>query len=165
MNIVNDRRRGLWSSRRKYVGKVGDINRVARELKVNPVIAIHSRQRGERVTFHIIDDKGTWQCDVMFLLGYRRWNEGYSCILNCIEVNSRKLVSFKMKKKNEAVRNIKLLVEKEGVVKIVTDLGSEFKNRELRAFCERKGIELYHSGVKTHLGVVERVNRTIRELI
>lgn len=122
---------------------------------------------------------GTFQADLAFLPDYKKSNNGYSVLLTIVSVNTRKAYALPLKSKSgkqlkEAFTKLypELYDEtKEGdkipLSILHTDDGTEFKNREMKAFYKDNFIQ--HRISKTeqhnHLGIIERFNRTLKALM
>lgn len=111
-----------------------------------------------------------WQADLVDMGNLARMNQGYAWILNVIDVFSRFVWAVPLKKKSAAEmdRGLKLVLQQAKRIpkRITTDLGKEFQNHKVRALFEQHGIEHFANGPdqKTTLSIVERFNRTLRNL-
>lgn len=123
-------------------------------------------------TAPIIGEAGEYQCDLMFLPDYTRFNAGKGVILNLINVPTRYLYSVLIKTKgmsaSELIKLIPTLPLKMTSLRI--DNGTEFVNKALKDFAAKHNIELKvinknQNEVATSLSIVERVNKTVRDLI
>ena len=133
---------------------------------------------------HIVNPElGNYQVDLMFMNQYKDYNDGYHVFLNAIEITSRKayIVPMKSKSKNDVYAAFNTLVgeiqdhrESNGWKKIIyriksitTDLGSEFISKQFRELMQQYHIITFFAarGDKYRMGLIERFNRTIREMI
>ena len=111
-----------------------------------------------------------WQCDLMFMdPAYSRINGGYSIILCCVDVFSRKAYCRLLKTKGAGVivKAFADIFEESVPVVIQTDNGKEFTNREVAKLFASHEIkhELHEAGDHQANGIVERFNRTIRGVL
>ena len=111
------------------------------------------------------------QMDLIDATQLRRYNSGISFLLVLIDVATKKIFVRCLKKKTaEETRDaIRSIIDSMGTAvpkKILSDFGKEFLNRQVKSYLESKNIQLGHpSRPETKLGVVERVNRTIQDLL
>ena len=113
----------------------------------------------------IIAKEGQSQMDLMFY----PWRGKLTPILAFIEVPTRKLYAAVLKTKSdkEVAPILKGFVEDSGTTSIVSDAGLEFVGKAVKSMLEKEGVELItiEPGNKEPLGIVERVNRTLRGLL
>ena len=133
---------------------------------------------------HIVNPQlGNYQADLTFFTQYKNQNNGYHILLTAIEITSRKAYVIPMKTKTaDSVVNAfeKLILqinnhrEKGGwkqtayrIKSITTDLGSEFISKKFKDLMEKHQVTMYFAepGDKHRMGLIERFNRTFRELI
>jgi len=108
-----------------------------------------------------------WSADLVDLKMYKGSNDGYQYLLTVIDLKSRFAWCEAMKNKTgketmEAFERIFKRV-KAKPHKIWVDQGSEFYNKEVKAFLDP--IELYHTYDDKKAVVIERFNRTLKELM
>lgn len=105
---------------------------------------------------------------------YYKSNNGHRYILNCIEINTKKAYSVPLKTKTkhsvlEAFQKIvKQISDDQQKINVVqSDLGSEFKNKDMKNYLDSIWIEQRFCAVndKKCMSVVERFNKTIRTYI
>ena len=119
------------------------------------------------------NDMSYWQIDLIFYPNTSKINNGYSVILLAIEITTRRCIAVPMKNKaeNESLRAgrefLKQAAKWQKVVKITSDLGSEFISHKWAKLMKQHKIS--HSMVEdvghSVLGMVNRLCRTIRGLI
>jgi L-rhamnose mutarotase len=107
-----------------------------------------------------------WQMDLMEMIPYARVNKNYKYILTCIDVFTRfaRAIPLKTKSANDVMMALdNELLRQQQPIKIQTDLGKEFYNKQVAQLLKSKGIKHYtvHSQFKAAL--VERFNRTLRD--
>jgi hypothetical protein len=113
----------------------------------------------------------SYQCDLTFYNQYKHHNHGYKMIFLIINVVSRKLYGYPLKKKNiESITNAFNLFLKQidyKIDKLSSDNGSEFISKEFKGICNKYGITQVFSEPNDHNqnGKIERANRTIRTKI
>ena len=91
-------------------------------------------------------------------------NSGFKWVLMIIDCFSRYgwAVSLKDKSGPEVLRGLKLVYEKTPSLRLWTDLGKEFYNKDVQSYLKSKGVVLYSTNNKEKCSIVERWNRTIK---
>lgn len=109
-----------------------------------------------------------WQIDLMDVSNSSQSNEGVKFLLCIVDVYSRFAWVFPLKNKMAKTVNevLEPIVKEHKPLNINVDKGSEFKGDTLKMLKDN-GVKIWESdaGEKTKQGIVERFNRTIRELI
>ena len=146
----------MWASKYKGVSRS--------EYLSNPVLQQH-RVVKNKVFAPIVAAPDSYQADLMFFDSLKRYNSGYSMILNVIEITTRKLYAYPLKSKSDCYDAFADLLSKITMNKLTTDAGSEFMNHRISALFAKHDVTVINSPVKTHVAIVERVNRTMRNLI
>ena len=166
-NITYDPNRGLWLSRYKYKYRTTEpTSKIEDEIQENAVLQVHKKvPKPDYLPFTAPEN--TYCADLMFLDNYAKYNSGYHILLNVIEVTSKYLYVYPLKSKTGVYDAFKDLLENKNVEieNLITDAGSEFINKKLKELLNDHGINLTNTTKKTYVGTVERVNKTIRELI
>lgn len=109
------------------------------------------------------------QADLVEMQPYSRFNRGHKYILVVIDVFSKFLWAIPVKTKTG--RNVtdamKVILLKPGALpkNLQTDHGVEFFNKDFKALMEKYGINHYSTYSTTKASVVERVNRTLKNLM
>lgn len=147
---TNNNMQNLWLSKYKNNGKVpADLEKFSRPTKPSAPI---------------IGDDGEYQCDLMFLSGYSRFNGGKGVILNLVNVPTRFLYSELLKTKGESadylIEIIPTLSPPMTIIRI--DNGNEFVNNKLKKFLEDQGITMQianknQNEPSSSLGIVKRL--------
>jgi hypothetical protein len=98
---------------------------------------------------------------------YKNYNNGYSILLNIIEGTSKYLYSYPLKSKKDVYSAFKDLIEEKKVkiANLTTDAGSEFISKKLKELLKKHSIHFFNTKKKSFVSPVERVNKTMRELI
>ncbi|DAC81609.1 TPA_asm: integrase [Physarum slime mold MELD virus] len=172
-DLITSPRFGLWLSRSKYknnklLSEKTNTNELTEAIRQSEV-AIHGQV--PLVTVPIVAHPGDYQCDIAFVGDYAKFNGGNGIIVNLIHVPSRYLYSELIKNKSDTVKYlIKIIPTLNPLMTSLTvDAGTEFVNAKLKEFLKNKNITLTVINKSTdqgfELGVVERVNRTVRDLI
>jgi len=110
-----------------------------------------------------------WQCDLAIFDKIRTKNDGYTYLLVCIDVLSRKIYVAPSKSKSsvDMIRAFDIIWEKSGGVlpnKLYSDQGLEFQAKKMREyFAQKQIIKHVMYSPDLHAGVVERANRTIKD--
>jgi len=127
-------------------------------------------RRGEYdriIAFHPND---VWQADLLSVFKSAKVNKNYRYILNVIDVYSRYLWSVPLKTKSAkdvTAALAKIIASAGAPANFTTDNGKEFLNSDMKALLKKHDIKQWINQAGDHntMGIVERVNRTIRELI
>lgn len=110
------------------------------------------------------------QADMADMQKLEDTNDGYKYILVVIDVLSKQLFVHPCREKSaeETVRAFKEILKQMPIKpqRIFTDLGTEFKNRKLKAFCKKEDIEKYEAtSPYVKATVAERAIRTLKQRI
>lgn len=128
----------------------------------------HRKLRAEpRVYVKHVDDQ--WCIDLCDMSNIAVHNDGYRYMLTCIDVLSKFAWAEKVKRKNrndvtEAMQRI-LLSTPRRPKRIESDKGTEFYNSQFRVLLDSVGAEHFSSNSRHKASVVERFNRTIKNLL
>jgi hypothetical protein len=114
---------------------------------------------------HITGSDGTYVADLVFFENYSRKNGGIKMLLVVIDAVSRYIYVVPMKKKSDTLAALKSIKFSPAVKILYTDSGSEFTNKAVKDWAEKEGIELRPGKANNTVYLVERVNRTLRDLI
>jgi hypothetical protein len=136
------------------------------------VVQVHKPiKRDVSLFYPISGEAGSYQADLFFYDSLKRDNAGYTGGLIIIEITSRMLYAYPLKKKNadEVLETFKawLPTAKWVPAAIGTDSGTEFLNSKMKRWMDENDIEhiIAETGDKTKQGMVERSIRTLRERI
>ena len=102
-----------------------------------------------------IDDQ--WQADLVHISSLARFNKGYQFFLTCIDVFSTFLGSYHLKTRRES-----LLDTSRSPDKLQTDKGTEFLNRNFKAYLKKITSSFFTTNSELKERVVERFNRTLK---
>lgn len=110
-----------------------------------------------------------FQADLIDIQKISRWNDNVKYIFAVIDTFTRKAWVFPCKDKTaetilNAFKNILENCRKKPVT-LVTDRGSELRNKKFIAFCKNNKIKFFHNFTSTHASYVERFNRTFQNLL
>jgi len=139
-------------------------------LKRQEVAQIHYKPQ-KPVFFPIVSKykNHIWQIDLMSLADIERTNDHYKYLLCCIDIFSRfaYVVPLKTKDATTIKSALDRIFKKEVPEILCSDNGSEFKNEQVKRLCTRYNISqtFFQVGDKHKMAMVERFNRTIRDLI
>ena len=126
---------------------------------------IRHKFKRRRVFVYTVDD--IWSADLMDRHNIAKNNKGYKYILTVIDIFSKFAYAIPLKNKSsesiiEAFKKLFINVKPR---KLWTDQGTEFTNNRFQDFLQQNNIGLYHVYNEGKACVVERLNRTIGELI
>jgi hypothetical protein len=115
---------------------------------------------------------GYFQMDLMDMISYRKYNDGYGYGLVIVEIRSRYVWVYKVKSKDETWKALKEWLsdwdfnDGLGEKKVVyTDEGGEFGNKFTKLLEEEKIKHVRVNSKDRHQEIVERVIRTLKERI
>ena len=105
--------------------------------------------------------------DLMSVENISKWNDGVKFLLTVMDIFSRYLYVQPLKnKKSQTVLNaIKDILKDTHFTKIRSDKGSEFINHEFKKFMKEKGIYFFTTQNPPKANYVERVQRTLRNMM
>lgn len=109
------------------------------------------------------------QADLVEMIPYAKSNRGFKYILIVINVFSKKVSAYPVKTKTakdvtKTMRKI-LLEYKKTPKNLQTDQGKEFFNKEFNGLMKEFNINHYHTYSTMKASVVERVNRTLKNIM
>lgn len=144
---------------------------MSESIKTTVVDELHApaRKNYERRRVLIKSLHDLWQADLVEMLPYRRFNKGYRYILVVINAFSKYVWIQPLKSKSakdvtKAMRNI-LEGVKNAPKNLQTDMGKEFFNKEFQKLMIDFSINHYNTYSNLKASIVERVNRTIKNLM
>lgn len=158
----------LWLSRAKHPGL--SKKELDKKLKESALIC---HRKPPKPSAPIIGRKGDYQADLMFF-PYKKHNDNYGIILNIIHVPTRYLFSYLLKKKSDTASAFENLLPSLAIKaeNLTVDKGREFINKKLEQMLADHDVNLIsinkseEGGLSPYsLAIVERVNKTVRDLI
>ena len=143
------------------LGNGFNMEHLSQELN-KPVINKFERKK---VSVSYIDE--IHSCDLVDMQKYSKMNKGYKYIFTNIDIFSEYAWSFPLKTKT--IKDIKLCFEKifkERKSKCIwSDQESAFFSKEMLKFFEDNNVKIYHTYSNLKAVVIERFNRSLRELM
>lgn len=109
-----------------------------------------------------------WQCDLIDMIKYNKFNKGYKYLLTVIDVFSKFAWARPIKDKSaKAVTNAmkEILMSGRKPNNLQSDLGSEFYNKYFKELINKYSINHYSTYSSLKASVVERFNRTLKNLM
>lgn len=146
--------------------KLGDL---IKEQKTNQIHKDYKKK--QKSLGHIITyaKNNNWQMDLSDMTMYQSKNHGYKYILLAVDVFTRKAYAQPIKNKTErsVTEAFNKMTESEKPIKLSTDNGSEFINKEFQDTINEKDINHVTTQVGDHnaLGIIDRFTRTLKEMI
>ena len=118
--------------------------------------------------FHpIVAGPDTYQSDLMFYDSIAGVNNGYSAIINFIEITTRKVYSYPLKSKSSTevfIAFSDFLKNTSGLNCLEIDKGSEYA--KVIKYCEENEIKvIIYNNDKNSMSIAERFNRSLRNFI
>lgn len=138
---------------------------------LNKQKAVQLTMKKPHRAFHkIIGEPYSFQCDLLFYIDEKVYNHGYIGMLLCLELTSRKLFAYPIKNKNNSTMLDVLsqfIKDAKHITNITTDEGKEFNSKEIRNLFKNNNIIHWIKEIndRTSLGKIDRVCRTLRDLI
>lgn len=113
-----------------------------------------------------IDD--LWQCDLIDMIKYNKYNKGYKYLLTVIDVFSKYAWAKPIKDKSakavaSAMKEVFTLGRRPN--NLQSDLGSEFYNKNFNELMKKHSINHYSTYSTLKASVVERFNRTLKNIM
>ena len=110
-----------------------------------------------------IDD--IWQADLVDISKLSRYNKGINYLLTCIDIFSKYawVIPIKNKSSKSIVEAFQKIFEDRIPLKIQTDKGKEFINKDLKQYFKEKNVTLYTINSDMKACIIERFNRTLKE--
>ena len=159
---------------KKKKGKPQSVAATRAWLEEQDAYTLHRpvRKRFARNPYTVTNVGDVWECDLLDVQSYARYNDNYRYVLSVIDVFSKYLYLIPMKTKSgpavtAAFRSIfvdKPKLSSRRPVWVRTDKGKEFLNKNFQDMLRDEGIEFQvcrNPDVKC--AVVERAQRTIRD--
>ena len=151
--------------------KFKDKNEVIQELNTLNTYTLHKPAREKfkrrRVFVPFIDWQ--WCADLVDMQKFSKENRGFRYILVVIDAFSKFLFSVPLKDKTGKTLKrafLKILrTNKRKCRFLQIDQGSEFLNRDVKAFFQKEGITFFHTYSKLKAVIIERLIRTLRSRI
>lgn len=139
-------------------------------IKEDVVNELHrsSRKNYKRRRVLLKGIKDMWQADLVEMLPYSKLNKGYRYILVVINVFSKFVwvKPLKSKSAKDVSSSIKKIIKDVGAPNnLQTDMGKEFFNKDFKKLMDEFNINHYNTYSNLKASVVERVNRTIKNLM
>jgi hypothetical protein len=110
-----------------------------------------------------------FQIDLVDIKELHKENDGYKYLLTCIDVFTKKAFvrPCKSKKASEILTQFKSILNEAGKYPrtLLSDKGSEIKNRLFNKFCKDNNIKQIFPETEVHASVVERFNKTIQVIL
>ena len=106
-----------------------------------------------------------WEADLVDVSSLSHQNKGYKFLLTCIDVLSKFawVVPLKNKKGVTLVKAFKkILSSGRTPVRLYTDKGTEFTNREFQKLLKNKAIYYFTAKNETKCSIIERFNRSLK---
>ena len=159
---------GINRLQRFYNIKHNDAKKVLEEIHSYTLHREYKKPK-KRNPYFIYRLRQQIQIDLIDIQKYEKFNNGTKYILCAIDCFSRYLWVEPLKNKtgikvknalNKIFNRIGKLPET-----IFCDSGSEIKNRIVKEYLKSKNVRLFHAKSELKAGIVERVNRTLQNLI
>ena len=150
----------------RRLGRKITLLRIREWLKEQDTYTLHKpiRRKFKRQQTRVTDMDEQWQLDLADVSNLKQYNDGYTFLLCAIDVLSKHawVVPLKQKTGKEMIRGLQTIFrDGRRPVRIQSDQGKEFTNRELR-----QGFKSIHffttRNAETKASIVERFQRTLK---
>ncbi len=153
-----------------YSGSLSRLTKGDRELeswyRSQPTYTLHKATKRRFPTRKYISSglDHLWQADLVDMQQFKQQNKGYSYILTAIDVFSRQTWAAPLKTKHasEVIKGFEKIFRTRKPLKLQTDQGLEFENRQAQTFFKKRGIHHYTVKSVYKAALVERFHRTLR---
>lgn len=117
--------------------------------------------RRKTIAFHAYE---IFQCDLIDMIKYAKFNKDYKYILTVIDVFSRFAFAFPLKSKHSAniINAFKKLFSFKKPIFVHTDRGSEFLNKSVQTFFKKEKVKFFTTFSDKKASLCERFNRTLK---
>lgn len=156
-------KRKLWLATKKCISQKNIENFL--ESQDSYTINRPSRRKFSRLHYEINNIGDLWQIDLIDFRNLKKYNNGFSYILVCIDVFSKFLWMEKMEKKtgDEALTAFKKILGNKTCLNLMSDSGTEFLNKKFISFVKSKEINFFQNvDDSTHCSIAERVILTFK---
>lgn len=145
---------------------VKDLDSFLKKQEVNQIYNEPVKLRGHTVSFDYLD---RIEMDILNMENYATKNKGYSYILLIIDIFTRKLWAYLMKKRDDAnvSKVLEQFVDKYHPHIIISDNEKAFLSKKAENIYEENNIKHITAEPTDHkaLGVIDRVSKTIKIII
>ena len=137
------------------------LQKTAAHTKYGPI-----RQKFKRLKVIAYDINEIWSADLAYVDKLAKYNNGVKYLLVAVDVLSRlvRVEPLKSKDAAETKRAFKRMIKKKRPRKLWTDKGTEFRG-VFKAFCDKEGIQFYHTQSETKSAFAERNIRSLKNMI
>jgi hypothetical protein len=160
---------GIQKIYKHYNGKI-PLPIIQQELEKIYNYTIHKEaHKRDRNPYYVYTERQQFQIDLVDMQQLSKYNDNYKYLLTCIDVFTKKAFvrPCKSKKDKEVLENFKSILLEAGKYPktVLSDKGSEIKNKLFNAFCNKNKIKQIFPENEVHASVVERFNGTLEKLI
>lgn len=154
-----------------YYDKKIPIKVIKKVLSAIDSFTLHkeARNKFKRNPTYVYYKRYQFQVDLVELGSLKEFNKPFNFLFNCIDIFTRFAwtVPLKTKQALEVLDAFKTVLHKaeSKCQSLLSDRGSEIKNKHMQDFCRTQKIRLLHSDTLGHAGFVERFNRSQKKLI
>lgn len=146
--------------------ELSDLIKDQKTNKIHKVYKSNQKSMGHIISYA---KNHNWQMDLSDMSMYQTKNHGYKYILLAVDVFTRKAYAQAIKNKTEKsiTEAFNKMTQSEQPLKLTTDNGSEFINKEFKVSIDDKDINHVTTSVGNHnaLGIIDRFTRTLKEMI
>lgn len=159
-----------YSGSVRKISNALDLNNNTKEVKkwleTQPTFTLHKpvKRKFQTRKYMVSGIDHQWQADLVDMQAQKKYNGGYAHILTAIDIFSRYAFAEPIKSKRdvrEAMQKI-FLTSGRKPMRLQTDQGTEFENKEMREFYKRNNIMQFSIKSPYKAAIVERFHRTLR---
>ena len=144
------------------------IVKIKQWLKTQDTYTLHKpvRKKFRRNKIWVFGMDSQWEADLVDLASLRHLNNGYTFLLTCIDVLSKYswVIPLKNKTGESLVKAFKQILSSSDrtPIKLFTDNGTEFKNKQFQKMLRDNDIGHFTSKNETKAPTIERYNRSLK---
>lgn len=157
----------LWKEARKKIPGIKK-EEVKEFLQTQYAYTRHkpARKKFKKRGVIAVNINDVYQMDLVDLQKFAQFNDGVKYLLTAIDCLSRYAFAIPLtsKKPKDVVEALSKIFKEYGIpLKVFTDKGREFLNKDVKVFLEELGIQQWSSNNPGKAVVVERFNRTLKD--
>ena len=142
---------------------------VERWLRSQPTYTLHKRRkkRFPMSRYYVRKPNLQFQADLVDYRKFASHNQGYKYMLMIMDLFTRQAWAFPLKTKSgrEVADIFRPFFQQHQTQRLQVDEGKEFLNANVESVLKGYGIELFHIYSQNKAALVERLNRTIKEML
>lgn len=135
-------------------------------LETQPTYTLHKpvKRKFQTRRYLVSGIDHQWQADLVDMQAHKNKNNGYSYILTVIDIFSRYAFAEPIKSKRDVKSAMQIIFKRDArkPMRLQTDQGTEFENKEMREFYKKNNIVQFSVKSPYKAAIVERFHRSLR---